>query len=289
MLDARERARTEDALRLRAAVIHEVIRVEGEQELRRVPAALFWSGLAAGLSMGTSLLAMAVLRASLPDAAWAKLVVALGYTVGFLVVILGRQQLYTENTHTPILPLRHHRDRATLARVARLWAVVLAANLLGALAFAGVVAWTFAFSPEVKEAGRVVALHAAEGSFGSHLLRAILAGWLIALMVWMLPGAETARAFVIVLVTWLIGAAGLSHVIAGSVEVLYGVLAGVIPWTKFLGGFLAPVLLGNVIGGVSLVAALNHAQVAPHGREEADSIPHPAPPIGPRASVPSRA
>src|SRR4051812_30163477 len=86
----------------RAQVLYEAIRSEGEQELDRPVSALAWSGLAAGLSMGFSFIAMGLLRAALPDAGWAKLVVALGYPVGFLIVIVGRQQLFTENSLTPI-------------------------------------------------------------------------------------------------------------------------------------------------------------------------------------------
>jgi formate-nitrite transporter family protein len=90
---------------LRAAVIHEAIRVEGEGELSRPVTALIWSGFAAGLSMGFSLVATGLIQAHLPDTAWRPLIADLGYSVGFLAAILGRQQLYTENTLTVILPL----------------------------------------------------------------------------------------------------------------------------------------------------------------------------------------
>jgi formate/nitrite transporter FocA (FNT family) len=98
--------------------------------------------------------------------------------------------------------------------------------------------------------------------FGAKLLRGIFGGWLIALTVWLLPAAANARVFVIVIVTYLVGLGGFTHVIAGSVEAMYLVTSGDLsPWS-YLGGFLVPALLGNAIGGVSLVAALNHAQVA---------------------------
>ncbi len=91
--------------------------------------------------------------------------------------------------------------------------------------------------------------------------RGVYGGWLIALMVWLLPAARAARFFVVVTVTWLVGAAELSHVIAGSVEVLYLVAAGDVGVARFVGGFLVPAFLGNSLGGVALVAALNHGQV----------------------------
>lgn len=101
------------------------------------------------------------------------------------------------------------------------------------------------------------------GSFGLHLLRGIFAGWLIALVVWLMPGAEQARLGIIVLLTYLVGLAGLSHIIAGSVETLYLVTTGGASWGVYLGQFMVPTLLGNTLGGVTLVAALNFGQIAP--------------------------
>src|SRR4051812_30179237 len=88
-----------------ARIVHEAVLAEGLEELERTSAALAWSGLAAGLSMGFSLAAEGLLRAHLPDTSWRPLVDRLGYSIGFLIVILGRQQLFTENTLTVILPL----------------------------------------------------------------------------------------------------------------------------------------------------------------------------------------
>jgi len=103
-----------------AALLHEIIRAEGESELARSAVALLLSGLAAGLAMGLSLMAEGLLRVHLPEAPWRGLVSKLGYAVGFLVVVLGRQQLFTEYTLTPILSLLYNRDMATFGRVAQL-------------------------------------------------------------------------------------------------------------------------------------------------------------------------
>src|SRR5215218_9856191 len=86
-------------------IVYKAILQEGEEELARTTSALFWSGLAAGLSMAFSMIAEGLLASHLPNAPWRPLVAKFGYSVGFLIVILGRQQLFTENTLTPILPL----------------------------------------------------------------------------------------------------------------------------------------------------------------------------------------
>ncbi|HLS47141.1 MAG TPA: formate/nitrite transporter family protein, partial [Gemmatimonadales bacterium] len=121
--------------------------------------------------------------------------------------------------------------------------------------------------PEVHEALRTIGLEAIDPSFETTLLRAVFAGWLIALMVWMLPAARSAQFFVIVVMTWLVGAGGLAHVIAGSADVLYLVFARELGWVEYLVGFFVPTLTGNIVGGTLLVAALNHAQVV-GGRDE---------------------
>jgi formate/nitrite transporter FocA (FNT family) len=108
-----------------ARVVYEAVRREGEEELKRSSSALAWSGLAAGLSMGFSLMIEGVMHFNLPDAPWSRLISKFGYSAGFVIVILGRQQLFTENTLTPILPLLRRRDNATPLNVLRLWSVVL--------------------------------------------------------------------------------------------------------------------------------------------------------------------
>ena len=267
-LSAREIEESERRSAPRAVVVHEAISREGEDELRRPTSALAWSGLAAGLSMGFSLVGEGLLRAHLPDETWRPVIAKLGYTLGFLIVVLGRQQLFTENTLTPILPLLARRDGRTLRNVVRLWAVVLAANLAGAALFAFVAAHTAVFRPDVKEAFSQIGAEAVDGGFATILLRGIFAGWLIALMVWLLPFAESGRVGTIIVITFFVGLGGFSHVIAGSVEVLYRVTSGDATWWDYAGRYLAPTLLGNVLGGVSLVAALNHAQVVSGGGED---------------------
>jgi formate/nitrite transporter FocA (FNT family) len=249
-------------------VIHEAILKEGKEELARSSDALFWSGLAAGLSMGLSMVAEGVMTHYLPDLPWRPLVANLGYSVGFLVVVLGRQQLFTENTLTPILPLLHRLTWRSLGNVLRLWGVVLVANLLGGLALALVLAHTGTFEPAIKTEFAHMGQQALEPGFGLVLLRGIFAGWLIALMAWLLPFADTGRIWVIIIITYVVGICHFSHVIAGSVEVFTLAALGEASWGQVLGGFTVPALLGNILGGVLLVAGLNHAQVAANDAEE---------------------
>jgi formate-nitrite transporter family protein len=188
-----EKEIVEERTALRAVVIHEAIREQGETELARPVVALAWSGLAAGLSMGFSMISEGLLESYLPAASWRPLISKLGYTVGFLVVILGRQQLFTENTLTVILPLLARRTAAALLSVIRLWMVVLTANLIGALAIAALVGHTVIFDTNVRKTFTEMGVAAIAAGPFTIFLRAIFAGWLIALTVWMLPAVEASR------------------------------------------------------------------------------------------------
>jgi formate-nitrite transporter family protein len=253
-------AKMEEAESLDAETTYEVIRREGLHELARASNALFWSGLAGGLSMGFSFLTEALLRSHLPDADWRPLIAKLGYSVGFLIVIIGSQQLFTENTLTPIVPLLHQWSTRRLRNVARLWGVVLAANIIGATIFALALARLDVVEPTVTRALSELASEALEFGAAVTALHAVYAGWLIALMVWMLPGAETGKITVIIVMTYLVGLGGFAHVIAGSTEVLYAVARGEAALDRALFGYILPTLFGNALGGVTMVAALNHAQ-----------------------------
>jgi formate-nitrite transporter family protein len=255
-----EARKAADRESISARVIYQSILRQGEHELGRTTAALAWSGLAAGLAMGFSLVAKGVLHGHLPEAPWRPLVTGLGYPVGFLIVILASQQLYTENTLTAVVPVLARRTARRTGALLRLWSVVFLCNMLGALLFAWVAAETALFRAEMHEAFRAVSRPSLRGDFWLVLLRGVFAGWLVALMVWMLPAARGESrpcqggggAAELVLV---------AHIVAGAVEVFYLALAGAIPWDGALAGFVLPALLGNTLGGTALVAMLNHAQV----------------------------
>lgn len=253
-------------------IVYKAILKEGDDELARSSRALFWSGLAAGLSMGFSLITEGLLRSHLPEAPWRPVVAKLGYSVGFLIVVLGRQQLFTENTLTPILPLLLRKDWATARNVLRLWTIVLVANLLGAAVVSWAVVRTEAFDPAVQSHFLQIGQQSLQHPFGTILLRGVFAGWLIALMVWLLPFAEVGRIWVIILITYVVGLGQLTHVIVGSMETFTLAATAANPllmWQRVLLGYTLPSLIGNTLGGVTLVAALNHAQVV-SGGEGAD-------------------
>jgi formate/nitrite transporter FocA (FNT family) len=259
----------EDAVRRsapRAAVVFEAIRHEAVEELARGNPALFWSGLAAGLSMGFSFIAEGLLQSALPEAAWRPLISKFGYSIGFMIVILGRQQLFTENTLTPVIHVMRERHPGVLLDALRLWGVVLAANIIGTTIFGTGLYFADIFTPAQDATLAALAADAAAGGFGQTLLSAIFAGWLIALMVWLLPVAETARVVVIIIITYLVGIGGFPHIIAGSTLVTYALVSGATAPADALAGFFVPTLIGNIIGGVAFVAALNYAQVSPDER-----------------------
>ena len=248
----------------RAAIVFETVRREGQQELERPTMSLAFSGLAAGLSMGFSLVATGVIEAGLPPRApWMPLVANLGYTLGFVIVVMGRQQLFTENTVTAIIPLLDSRRKWSIfGNVVRMWTIVLITNLIGAGLFALLVAHTDSFALPVKAAFLDLGTTALSYGFGMTLVKGLFAGWLIALMVWLLPAAEHARVAVVIIITYIVGAAGLTHVIAGSVEGLYAVVQGAVSFGDYVLNFLVPVFIGNCLGGVLLVSILNYAQIA---------------------------
>ena len=256
-----EQKQVEERLAIGAHVVYETIRREGEEELNRPAAALAWSGLAAGLSMGFSFIAETLLMAHLPAGPWRLLVSRAGYCIGFLIVILGRQQLFTENTLTVILPLLARKDAGTFLRVLRLWGIVLSANLVGTFLFALCVARVAVLDAYAQPYLMENAQAHIGASFGIVLVRAVFAGWLIALMVWLLPAAESAKVSIIIIITYLVGIGSFNHIIAGSTTTLFLVVKGSISFWNYLARFFIPTLIGNIIGGVSLVAALGHAQV----------------------------
>jgi formate/nitrite transporter FocA (FNT family) len=269
-LDEQENKQVEKRKGISVLVVHEAVRKQGDEELERPAAALWWSGIAAGLSMGSSLIVEGLLRAHLPDAGWRPLLQQFGYPFGFLMLVLGRQQLFTENTVTAIVPLLARRNWETFWKVAKLWAVVLSANLVGAHIAAWALSNTPAFNSEVKHAFDQISREAVAVGFGAAVVKGIVAGWLIAMMVWMLAAIEAGEVIVIILMTYVVGLGSLTHIVAGSIEALFLVWNGTISWWAYAGGYALPTLIGNILGGVSLVAVLNHAQVVAGHHSQAE-------------------
>ncbi|HVU82383.1 MAG TPA: formate/nitrite transporter family protein, partial [Rhodanobacteraceae bacterium] len=241
--------------------LHEAIGAVGEEELKRTPSALMWSGLAAGLSMGFSMIASGALKAYLPDVLFAHLITALGYSTGFVIVIMARQQLFTENTLTVVLPLISAPGWRKLGLMLRLWAIVLVANIIGVVLVALAVAKLPLFAPPVDRAIAALGTTLMSYPVPEMFVKAIAGGWIIATMVWLMPAAESARLWIIVGLTWLIAAAGLVHVIGSAGEVFYLMFVGRLPWPEVFWHYLGPVLAGNIVGGTLIFTLISHAQV----------------------------
>lgn len=260
-LDEEERHDAERRMPPRAAVLHEAVGAVGEEELKRTPSALMWSGLAAGLSMGFSMVASGALEAYLPDMPFAHLLAALGYSTGFVIVIMARQQLFTENTLTVVLPLISAPSWGKLRLMLRLWAVVLVANLIGVALFALAVAKLPLFAPPVDHAIGALGTTLMSYTVAEMFVKAVAGGWIIATMVWLMPAAESARLWIIIGLTWLIAAAGLVHVIGSAGEVFYLLFSGRVAWPEVFWHYLGPVLAGNIVGGTLIFTLISHAQV----------------------------
>jgi len=257
----KEVERLEDEATPPTPAIYEVVRRLGKEEMERPAVSLWWSGVAGGLSISFSLLAEAILRMHLPDAPWRPLLVALGYPVGFLMVVLARQQLFTETTITVILPVMKEPSSAHFTGAARMWAVVLAANLAGTLFAALFCSFTPVVSPELRGAMVDIARTAMDHPWLEMGFRGITAGFLMAAMVWLIPAAGNTQFHIVALVTYVIGAGDFSHIVAGSMEAFLLAVNGSMPMATLFGGFLAPVLVGNIIGGTALFAVISYAQV----------------------------
>lgn len=250
-------------------VIYETVRRHGDQEMERPAFSLLWSGLAAGLSLSFSLLAQAILRAQLPEEApWRDLVSGLGYPLGFLIVVLGRQQLFTESTITLVLPVIADPTKRNFVRTARAWALVLGANLVGCFLAAAFSTAVPAMPADTLEQMLEISRHALDHDWLDMGVRGITAGYLMAALVWILPAAGSSQFHAVAFITYFIGVGGFAHIVAGSVEAFLLLLAGELGVLELIGGFLLPVLAGNMIGGTALFAMIAYAQVAKELRQD---------------------
>ena len=244
-----------------ARVVHEVIRLQGHEELRRPLLSLLFSAFAAGVAICTSVLAETFLRLRLGGTPAAELVEGFGYSTGFVIVILGNLQLFTENTVTAVLPLATHPRWRNLWRLVRLWAIVLAGNLLGTLLVAGLMASRAIMSPEQLDAALALSGRLLAHGPGTTLLLGMPAGFLVASIAWILPNARTSEFWIVTMITYVIAIGGFSHVVAGSAEAWLLWLTGRASLGWAVGGFILPALVGNIVGGTGLFAVLAHGQV----------------------------
>ncbi|KAF0676028.1 formate/nitrite transporter family protein [Profundibacterium mesophilum] len=260
-LSEEEEAKVREHRELSPVAIYSVIRAEGVEELDRPSSSLWWSGIAAGLGISTSVLAEGILSATFEGHLYVTAIENLGYTLGFVLVILARLQLFTENTITPILPILHRPSRAKFSALGRLWGIVFVANMAGTFVTAVITIYLDIIQTEHLEAMLEISRHFAEKTPWQSFIQGIPAGFFVAAVVWMLPSSEGFEILTIMLFTYLIAMGDFSHVVAGSTEVWMlvlnhelGLLAGVF-------GLLLPALAGNILGGTGLFALLAYGQV----------------------------
>jgi formate/nitrite transporter FocA (FNT family) len=240
---------------------------EGLFALRRSIPGLFVSALSAGLDIGFSLFLMAavfsLVDGQLPRPA-VVLLMANMYSVGFVFVIVGRSELFTEQTTLAVLPVLD--GRASLAALFRLWGIVYVANMIGAAVFASLAARIGpALGVASPDAFGHIAHRLTDHGAAAIFFSAVLAGWLMGLVSWLVSAVrDTISQIVLVwLITSSIGLLGLHHVVLGAVEVFAGAIAtrGVGP--SDIGRFLICATLGNIFGGTFFVALIKYGQARP--------------------------
>lgn len=244
-----------------ARVLHEVIRRNGDEELDRPALSLLWSGLAGGIAISASVLGQGLVESKLPDAPWRPLVASLGYTLGFLIVILGRLQLFTESTLSAVIPVATHLSFGNFGRLLRLWGLVLVFNLIGTLFIAWATEASLIGSPEQRSAMLAVSRKLLEHDWLATVKLGIPAGFLVAAIPWILPVAQGQAFWVVMVLTYSIALGGFTHVVAGSGEAWLLATAGETSFIHAAFGLILPALIGNIIGGTGLFAMLAHAQV----------------------------
>lgn len=250
----------DEKLRLASPTIYQIISTEGEEELARSLPSLGWSGLVAGLCISFSLFCEGYLKYNLPSNGNYFLLENLGYTFGFVIVIIGRFQLFTENTITVVLPLLEKRTSRGLIRTAKLWGVVLLTNFIGTFIAAILATKTGMITPDMLHVLMEISRHAVDQDVMHVFYMAIPAGFLIACLVWMLPSARGSEIWVIIMMTYIIAIGDFAHIVAGSAEAFMLVLESQISVIQCI-EFLVAACAGNIIGGTVLFAVIAYNQV----------------------------
>ena len=207
-----------------AQEIFQQVAQSAREELKRSTTALAFSGFAGGIFMGLTALGNAIALSILGTSSKAEFIAKLFYPLGFIVVILGRAQLFTENTLYPVALVLA--ERRHLRATARLWLTVLPANVLGAFAFAALASLTNALSPAVVQALAHLGTEAIHHDPSAIFWSGVMGGWIIATAAWLVSGSHsiTGSVMVIWMLTFVVGIGGFAHCIAGSGEVLAAVL-----------------------------------------------------------------
>ena len=222
-------------------------------ELQRPVRGLILSGFTAGFGISFSALTVAVIY-SVSSNQWSQaalhLISSNLYTVGFIIVIMGRTDLFTEYTTIALFPILS--KKAGVFSLARLWGLVYVANMVGVFS----VSLIFSFlGPKLAivnvDVFTSIGFHTVNYSWVVILISALLAGWLMGLVSWLVIAARESisQAFFIWLITFIISLCGLHHVVVGAAKVLPSVISGNISFLSFF-HFLFWTSVGNAIGGV---------------------------------------
>ena len=257
-LSTKDKIIVEEHERLSQHLIYEIIRRDGIEELMRPFKSLFLSGVGAGILVSFSFVCMAVLQSFLPNQPWAPLITKWGYTVGFVLVILCRAQLFTENTITTVIPLFKPFTWKKLGAVLRLWHLVLAGNLVGTSLVAVFLTTPGLLNLDFIVEMQAIAHHVSAFTWQENLLRGIPSGILIAAIVWMMPTARQFALFLVAFITYFIAAGDFTHIVVGSCEMMYAVLNGMASPYDYIFQFLVPVGAGNIIGGTGVFTMLGY-------------------------------
>ena len=250
----------EETTRRSAHEIFEKVVENAREELSRSSRALAFSGVAGGMGMGLTGLSVAVVQASLGPGSWQEFVSLLFYPMGFVAIVIGRAQLFTENTLFPVALILS--ERKHLWNTLRLWTVVFLSNIGGAMLFAFVSMKTGALSHGVGSQLAALGMRSVVGSPGHLFWSGVIGGWIIALMAW----TVTASHWTIgqIAVTWMltavVGLGRFAHCIATSGEILSAVFTSQVAISAYV-YWLLFATLGNVAGGVTFVTLLNFGQV----------------------------
>jgi formate/nitrite transporter FocA (FNT family) len=253
--------RSEESSRPHALDIYERICDDTEEELSRPEGSLVFSALFAGFTIGLSALAVALTTVSLtPEVKSTAFIAALLYPIGYVAVIVGRSQFFTENTLYPVM--LSMRRKEFLNRTGRLWGIVFTMNLVGAFIFAMLAVLTGALDQSVQSELVSNGLKYTDGSFIDTFWSAVLVGFLLATVAWLVEGCDTVtgRVAVIWILTFFVSLASLDHCIATTVTAFCALLDGELGLGD-TAAWLVPAVLGNVAGGVVIVAAINYGQV----------------------------
>jgi formate/nitrite transporter FocA (FNT family) len=256
---APQESQQKDLSRPSAEDIYKQVAKNAQEELKRSSVSLAISGLTGGIFMGLSALGVGVILAHLGGGPGAYVVSRMFYPLGFIVVILGRSQLFTENTLYPVALVLTEPQQ--IWNTMRLWATVLPANVVGAFVFAMLAGLTRAIPADVVQAIAGLGLAAVHQPASTIFWSGVVGGWIIATAAWLVSGSHsiTGSVMVIWMLTFVVGLGNFAHCIATSGEILTAVLTHQLAWAAYPRWF-GPALAGNICGGVIMVTLLEYGQ-----------------------------